>query len=908
MLRRVTYYSVRGTFHVWWGKCRRRQRNQHLTEKFVARWRGYTVNNTLFLWWDYVKKLRRANDIIKRFEERRVCVLARKVTKNWFDRAKIDACWRQQKASLDALAACSSDSFFSSWSGPDYTSWCGIEVDQATMAVTKLVLPGRLLKSLPEEIKDFRALNSLYLENNHLEDLPSEIGDLQHLQFLRLNSNRLKALPHSIGQLLQLKVFAAAGNALEALPSSIGVLTNITMLNVQHNRLRRLPTTIGNLICLKQLQLNGNRLAELPRQITQLTALQSLVVSSNKLISLPPELWSMPCMELINLSGNKLRAVPDDMSSRTLEEINLEDNVLEALPGSIENMGSLKVLNLTSNRLKELPNQITRLTALEVLNVASNNLARLPEGLSALTALRSLYAFSNRLFTVPSDLLQLQALEKLSFSSNEIEELPRFQDSVSENLRFLCLNENKLSYLHGMDLARLSSLEILKLADNSLSEVPEELAGLSNLQELSLDGNPIKEIPPGLTKLADVCEISLEETSVPSTVQAELLKPHAHLDPLPPMQRRRRKRKPAAARPFGGLQTWSAQAGLRLHGKGGEVPLDEASQRMVEAVEEEELMRDLVRSQSTAGIWDWQGSREAWASPRHRDRGSQEVQQDPEDRQRTNRTHNDGPRGQGCERGQGNGMLQASAVDRTSEKLLGGSSASHGSTSACGIATNARGSLTETDGAPCNQPTGLEVYLGAAKAAPLSISAERPPGTALDRQQPADGPVQTEGRPCGPVCSTEPPNSDTGPSGLVDFFGVSKPLNVQPQRVADDPMEGRVQLAPTSNGDPLLRGSPLPGPLPIGPSRLSMSNRDGMRPSLLDEEGTGPTIAAELPIPSTSWVRGVHGGAAASAPSSTKELPQRTLQSIVQELRNNLATNFSGNIPHGSVGHERSGA
>jgi hypothetical protein len=32
MLRRLSYYSVRGTFHVWWGKCRKKQRYLYLVE------------------------------------------------------------------------------------------------------------------------------------------------------------------------------------------------------------------------------------------------------------------------------------------------------------------------------------------------------------------------------------------------------------------------------------------------------------------------------------------------------------------------------------------------------------------------------------------------------------------------------------------------------------------------------------------------------------------------------------------------------------------------------------------------------------------------------------------------------------------------------------------------------------
>jgi Leucine-rich repeat (LRR) protein len=56
-------------------------------------------------------------------------------------------------------------------------------------------------------------------------------------------------------------------------------------------------------------------------------------------------------------------------------------------------------------------------------------------------------------------------------------------------LRVLSLNENKIDHLAGDFFVHMANLEVLKLSDNKLREVPRELGTLSNLQ-VRVDVNP----------------------------------------------------------------------------------------------------------------------------------------------------------------------------------------------------------------------------------------------------------------------------------------------------------------------------------------------------------------------------------------------------------------------------------
>ena len=59
--------------------------------------------------------------------------------------------------------------------------------------------------------------------------------------------------------------------------------------------------------------------------------------------------------------------------------------------------------------------------------------------------------------------------------------------STLPHLRLLCLNENEIDALHGPSMARMPALEVLKVADNLLTEVPPELGALTNLQARRLE-------------------------------------------------------------------------------------------------------------------------------------------------------------------------------------------------------------------------------------------------------------------------------------------------------------------------------------------------------------------------------------------------------------------------------------
>jgi leucine-rich repeat protein SHOC2 len=170
----------------------------------------------------------------------------------------------------------------------------------------KLNLGGNQLTNLPEGIKKFIELTSLYLHHNWLTDLPDSIGNLVNLTELDLGNNQLTSIPDSIGNLVNLTELDLGNNQLTSIPDSIGNLVNLTELDLGNNQLTSIPDSIGNLVNLTVLKLDDNQLTDLSESIENLTNLISLGLFNNKLTNLPESICKLTNLTKLYLGNNPL--------------------------------------------------------------------------------------------------------------------------------------------------------------------------------------------------------------------------------------------------------------------------------------------------------------------------------------------------------------------------------------------------------------------------------------------------------------------------------------------------------------------------------------------------------------------------------------------------------------------------
>lgn len=175
----------------------------------------------------------------------------------------------------------------------------------------------------------------------------------------------------------------------------------------------------------------------------------------------------------------------------SLEELDMSNLNLIAIPESIQNLRNLKLLDLGGNPLEELPQSIGNLSKLEHLYLGTKDYM---EG-------------RNNLKILPDSIGNLTNLETLDLSGCSLEKLPESIGNLA-NLEMLVLESNLLSELPE-SIGNLTNLETLDLTNCPLASVPESIGNLTNLEDFFVDDYVV--LPPTVRNLKKLEPGRLEE-------------------------------------------------------------------------------------------------------------------------------------------------------------------------------------------------------------------------------------------------------------------------------------------------------------------------------------------------------------------------------------------------------------
>lgn len=115
---------------------------------------------------------------------------------------------------------------------------------EALAGGTELCFGSLDLVSLPVNLGDCTALESLDCKFDKLEFLPESIGRCVALKWLYCDDNALKNLPASLGGCIALEILYCRANKLEYLPESLGSCTALTEIDCCYNNLAMLPASL----------------------------------------------------------------------------------------------------------------------------------------------------------------------------------------------------------------------------------------------------------------------------------------------------------------------------------------------------------------------------------------------------------------------------------------------------------------------------------------------------------------------------------------------------------------------------------------------------------------------------------------------------------------------------------------
>lgn len=350
----------------------------------------------------------------------------------------------------------------------------------------------------------------LDLSSEDLEEVPmtlyEAVGRYRRITQLFLQFNSLSFLPEGLFLAFpSLTTLNVSGNELETLPDTIGLLQDtMEKLLADDNGLRDIPPSMNQLQRLRVLRLRGNKLSRLDDTFgTNMCDMQELHVDDNCLMELPSGVCCMTALEILEAGDNKLISLPDDLG----------------------NLKKLKVLNVTNNQLTKMPTSFSRLPSLAMVDLSHNMFTILPDHLESPHSLQSIYLNDNKLTDVPKWLSYTPVVEELDISNNSLQgdALPAAFGLHSPNMQVLEIAGNHLTKLPD-SLCSMSKLRELKLGStipeldrrafqngNWLSTLPEGFGKLSNLERLWVDENKLKILPNSFGHLChltfvDMCQ------------------------------------------------------------------------------------------------------------------------------------------------------------------------------------------------------------------------------------------------------------------------------------------------------------------------------------------------------------------------------------------------------------------
>ncbi|XP_062975025.1 uncharacterized protein LOC134393926 [Elgaria multicarinata webbii] len=228
-------------------------------------------------------------------------------------------------------------------------------------------------------------LLTLELEGNHLHDgnvIPTTFKPLGRLIYLRLDRNRFRAVPSGLPASLQ-ELHLDSNRIEEVTEGVLNKTLNLTMLVLSNNKLqeeRIAPRAWIDLPKLESLDLSHNRLALVPSFLPR--HLKQLTLHHNRIERIPGYVFAhmKPGLEFLHLSHNVLRddgihAVSFLGLYRSLAELLLDNNQLQAIPRGILNLKGLQVLRLSHNRIRHVPlNSVCDTRVAEDSNIVSMHL------------------------------------------------------------------------------------------------------------------------------------------------------------------------------------------------------------------------------------------------------------------------------------------------------------------------------------------------------------------------------------------------------------------------------------------------------------------------------------------------------------------------------------------------------
>lgn len=369
---------------------------------------------------------------------------------------------------------------------------------------------GDVLKSDLLEITDLSLAWSLWGDFN-LEDLKH----LKNLETLDISFLDYNFDLNPISNLIKLRELNLFGNTIDDI-SSLQRLTNLTSLNLATNDISNVDP-LSNLTNLEELRLNGNRITDI-KPLSNMINLETLMVGGNKINDYTPTAKYYSNLETKDFEVTFLQA---DDANTIKYNLNVDDEI--TLPYGVKlsngeivfvDWEKVEIVGLEegTERIKgrivgnqgEIFFECTVIEEDRVVVFPDENLEKAIRMAidknkgdiyySDVKNLKELDAIARGIRDL-TGIENLKGLEKLGLWANNIDSSQLRHLKSLDNLIFLDLALNKLTYIPANAFDNMTNLFELCLDENSITEIDEDaFTGLDNLVNLLIEENNISNI------------------------------------------------------------------------------------------------------------------------------------------------------------------------------------------------------------------------------------------------------------------------------------------------------------------------------------------------------------------------------------------------------------------------------
>ncbi|EKX35611.1 hypothetical protein GUITHDRAFT_146348 [Guillardia theta CCMP2712] len=202
---------------------------------------------------------------------------------------------------------------------------------------------------------------------------------------VRITDEGLTRLPGSWKEYHQLRVLDVSVNILKSLPDGLEHLRQLEVLRADHNQLLHLPSCLSSLQQLRELSARSNQIQYLPN-LLGMHCLHTLNLSDNKLREVDGSICDLPELSVLRVDHNELLSLPKDLFFlHSLKQLHAQFNFLTSLPPDFHMHKRVEILDLRHNLLRQLPDVKNELESwfpsLHTLDVSNNKLEVFPEAL-----------------------------------------------------------------------------------------------------------------------------------------------------------------------------------------------------------------------------------------------------------------------------------------------------------------------------------------------------------------------------------------------------------------------------------------------------------------------------------------------------------------------------------------------